>query len=276
MIGEPQRRQYLDAMGLTSWASRYRLPNARPTPTCSWEETVEEVRAPSDKLHALLDEAQQATAADAAAKVSHVAAPQPVRQRARQLLNIGSQEATEDTPAEASAELSAPRASTPSLSPPLRFVLHVACLGGRWLVLQTSEPGQVERRLLHAMLQTAGIGLPSPPEFDVFQWPQLELEGMSQGASLEEAQEGLQAFVAGCARRGWAPTRLLWLGADETSPVAPVMAEEEAHSRTLGLPISHLPALAELSRNAELKRSSWPQLQALATLWREGEERQAT
>lgn len=37
MTPEPQRLQYLEAMGVTAWVARYQLPNARPSETCEWE-----------------------------------------------------------------------------------------------------------------------------------------------------------------------------------------------------------------------------------------------
>ncbi|MBE0490489.1 MAG: hypothetical protein IBX53_15590, partial [Halomonas sp.] len=60
MITEPQRLQYLEAMGLTAWVARYALPNARPTPACEWElPEAPPAEAPGDRLHALLDEASE-------------------------------------------------------------------------------------------------------------------------------------------------------------------------------------------------------------------------
>jgi hypothetical protein len=38
------RRQYLDAMGITAFASRYRLPNALATPACEWDDTPPRLR----------------------------------------------------------------------------------------------------------------------------------------------------------------------------------------------------------------------------------------
>ena len=55
MIGDPQRLQYLEAMGITTWTSRYRFVNARPTEQVEWETApAPEKPAPGQRLHALL------------------------------------------------------------------------------------------------------------------------------------------------------------------------------------------------------------------------------
>ncbi|HET8791227.1 MAG TPA: hypothetical protein VFM75_08455, partial [Modicisalibacter sp.] len=62
MTTEPQRSQYLEAMGFTAWVSRYRLPNAAPTPACEWlEPDVVPTQPPAQRLHALLDAAEYAS-----------------------------------------------------------------------------------------------------------------------------------------------------------------------------------------------------------------------
>ena len=134
MTPEPQRLQYLEAMGLTAWASRYRLPNALPTPACEWETASPEAegrRAPGERLHALLDEAAEA----------QVAAPRPApaEPEPRHRLSSGKARALlgDLVPAEAKeAEHEAPRPGpVQQRGEALRFTLQVACLDGRWLVL---------------------------------------------------------------------------------------------------------------------------------------------
>ncbi|MCA1770918.1 MAG: hypothetical protein LC652_13595, partial [Halomonas sp.] len=64
MTTEPQRLQYLEAMGLTAWVARYALPNARPTPACEWAlPEAPPAEAPGERLHALLDEARESAPA---------------------------------------------------------------------------------------------------------------------------------------------------------------------------------------------------------------------
>nr|WP_145924117.1 hypothetical protein [Halomonas elongata] len=90
MTTEPHRLQYLEAMGLTAWVARYRLPNARPTEACEWEpEPAGEAgsRAPGERLHALLDDAAEASSTSAPSNES-TTRPSAGQGRARALLGI--------------------------------------------------------------------------------------------------------------------------------------------------------------------------------------------
>ena len=80
---EVVRRHYLDAMGITAWACRYQLPNARPTEACEWEETPTK-KPPRERLHALLDDApaprpRSQPAAAEQGNTSPVASPSAVK-----------------------------------------------------------------------------------------------------------------------------------------------------------------------------------------------------
>ncbi len=269
MTPEAQRLQYLEAMGLTAWVARYRLPNALPTPACEWqasEPVADAPGAPGARLHALLDEAAEARVtpprpAPAEPEPRH----RPTAGKARALLGdlvpSGAQDAT--------PEAGDPRPVRHS-GEALRFTLQVACLDGRWLVLLPGEvpPGAVELRLLRHLLQAAGVVPEQMPAFEAFRWPQVE--GLPVEAPLEEAREGLQAFLAGRRRRGWAPERLLVFGEDET--LAEILTLAEGHCTLLALPAWQGPALGELAGSAEAKRALWPRMAGWRDAWQVGRE----
>jgi hypothetical protein len=279
---EPQRLQYLEAMGLTAWVARYQLPNARPTEACEW--TLPERAAPAppaERLHALLDEAEAAPRQ--APPSGESARPRPPR-RARQLLGI---EPEGETPETDSARVSAKTAHADAPSPetrpetspettptmprqaqePLRFTLQLACLAGRWLVFlpQPSAPDAAQSELLSNALKAAGIDVPVPLVFETFRWP--PMENLPVEAPLEEAREGLAAFIEGTQRRGWAPERVLIFGQDETLVRLLNMSEGEGRIEPLGLPGWQGPGLDELVQSATAKRSLWPTLLAWRQAW---------
>lgn len=263
MTTEPQRLQYLEAMGLTAWVARYALPNARPTPACEWElPEAPPAEAPGERLHALLDEAREAAPTRPAEPEPPRAARPPRPGMARALL--------EPPPAE---EVAAPVEAVPAepLAPrePLRFAFQAACLEGRWLLLLAGErpPGRAELQLLGNLLRAAGIASPLPV-FQPFRWP-LE-EGLTVHEPVEEAREGLQAFVAGARRRGWSPERLLLFGEEAT--LGEVLALEDGRCPPLALPAWQGPALGELAESAEAKRALLPQLLAWGRDWESAEE----
>ena len=264
MTTEPQRLQYLEAMGLTAWVSRYTLPNARPTPACEWElAEAPPAEAPGERLHALLDEAREAMPARPAEPESPPRASRAARPgMARALLGESPDRAPPVQTLEAPGEAAEPRAP----QAPLRFVFQAGCLEGRWLLLLAGErtPGPVELKLLANLLRAAGIDA-SPPVFQPFRWP-LE-EGLTVHEPLEEAREGLQAFIAGARRRGWAPERLLLFGEDEA--LGQVLSLDGEHCPLLGLPAWRGPSLDRLAVSAEAKRSLLPSLLAWGQAWQE-------
>lgn len=262
MTTEPQRLQYLEAMGLTAWVARYALPNARPTPACDWElPEALPVEAPGERLHALLDEAAREAPSEKPAP--------PIRERSQRPAGPGKARAL--LGAEPVESLSALELPPVSVSPaesaePLRFAFQAACLEGRWLVLLAGArpPDHTELRLLTHLLRAAGIEA-SPPVFQAFRWP-LE-EGLPVGEPLEEARQGLQAFVAGARRRGWAPERLLLFGEDET--LGQVLSLQDERCPLLDLPAWQGPSLEALTGSAEGKRALLPQLLSWGQAWRE-------
>ncbi|KAA0012170.1 hypothetical protein F0A17_12880 [Billgrantia pellis] len=271
MITEPQRLQYLEAMGLTAWVARYRLPNARPTDACEWELPERPVaKPPAERLHALLDEAEAASSRQSDPDPVVAEAPRPATiGRARQLLgampengNVVPAENAKAVPDEV-----APRQE------PLRFVLQVACLGDRWLIVvpEASPPDAAQIQLLGNALQAVGIVPDRLPAFQTFRWPLME--ELSVISPLEEAREGLHAFIDGTRRRGWAPERVLIFGREET--IDRVLSIEQGHCGPLAMPGWQGPALAELAESAEAKRSLWPTLLEWQRAWSQGPEANA-
>lgn len=262
MTTEPQRLQYLEAMGLTAWVARYALPNARPTPACDWElpEPPPE-EAPGERLHALLDEAREA-APSRPAEAESPRAPRPPRAgMARALLG--------EAPAEEAAATPAAEAEPQVPGEALRFAFQVACLEGRWLLILAGEraPAPVELKLLANLLRAAGIAAPLPV-FQPFRWP-LQA-GLPVNEPLEEAREGLQAFIDGARRRGWVPERLLLFGREPV--LDEVLGLEGERCPLLTLPAWRGPVLAELAESAEAKRALLPRLLSLGEAWREAAE----
>lgn len=268
MTGEPQRLQYLEAMGLTAWVPRYRLPNARASAACDWAPaTPQPSAAPAQRLHELLDEAereaqQRPARSPQESEPNQQAAPEAVAPgRARQLL--------EPTPA-ASEEASSPgepihEAMTEAFREPLRFTVQIACLDGRWLVLLPGDrhPGAVGVRLLGNILSAAGIDLREAPTFQAFGWPLAE--GMQVAEPEEEARQGLQAYIEGAGWRGWSPERVLLFGHDDI--LVPLLGMTEERCKLLGLPGWQGPSLDELAASADAKRALWPRLAGWRRAW---------
>lgn len=272
MVGDVQRLQYLEAMGLGAWTSRYRLPNALPTPVCEWE--APPVEAPTShgaRLHALLDDAAKVPPTPPPGETSSGATPSrdtdkpAVNASARALLLGDAPPASSPSVPEPAAEPAAPTADTGKAKAhaALRYDLQVAALEGRWLLLvpEVNAPDRAARELLGNLMRAAGITVDAALEFRSFQWPLVD--NAPTAAPLDEARDGLRAYLSGQARRGWRPERLLVFGQDAT--LNEVLALEEARSETLSLPCWTLPSLEALKSSAAAKRALWPQL----AVWRE-------
>lgn len=295
MVSEPQRLQYLEAMGLGAWTARYRLPNAAPTPQCEWPELDEPRTPPQARLHALLEGGSEAEdvgslppSPPAAARSGEGAT---AARSARALLEGVVVPAVDETPAPAARGGVSSDAAAPGAEPPaeaeaasprgagrdvaLRFTLQVAALDGRWLLLlpQQSAPGRQELALLARLLEAAAIRPGTMPEFVTFNWPMMD--NLPVVDALEEARQGLLAFVAGRRSRGWQPERVLSFGSlgDELEQVLDFSGElERRYTCLLDLPCWHGPALAVLARSAEHKRALWPELMRWRQWWTHGEE----
>jgi hypothetical protein len=152
----------------------------------------------------------------------------------------------------------------------LRFTLQVACLAGRWLFLlpreEPVEPGH--RELLVNLLQAAGMPPGDFPDFETLRWP--PVEGVPVDAPLEEARQGLQAFLEGRRRRGWSPRGLLVFGEDDV--LASLLDWEGDRSTLLDLPAWQAPGLDELAGSADAKRALWPKIRSWQRVWESIEE----
>ncbi|WP_445156688.1 hypothetical protein [Halomonas sp. E14] len=261
MTPEPQRLQYLEAMGVTAWVARYQLPNARPSETCEWElPEPGDTSPPAERLHALIDEVAPAVRpSTSAASV----APPPAAGRVRQLLGMTVAEGKESTEQDV-----APAADTSPMASqePLRFSLQVACLEGRWLVLLPGLAAVSEEnvRLLCNLLAAAGITTHDGPDFHWLRWP--PVEGLAVNDPLEEAADGLRAFIAGAARQAWSPERVLVFGRHEL--IDPLLGLSAGRCELLELPGWQGPSLDVLAASAEAKRALWPTLLEWRRTWR--------
>ncbi len=263
---EVARRQYLEAMGIATFASRYCLPNALPTPACEWDATPPATPSHGERLHALIDDAHQAEA-DRRADAPPEASADPAALKA--LLHNDAAPSRKASPEDAAPVADAPAAP----SQPLRFTLSCVCLGGRWLSLHEGEISPAQRRLLANICRAAGMDPSALSAWHTLDWPPLA-GGPEPADPVAEAREGLRAFIDGAASRNdWAPTRLLWWADDDASPLAQVLGPEEDSGRIVARALAHdvwqAPSLASLLHDGSAKRALWPALQALGEQWRE-------
>ena len=280
MNAEVIRRQYLDAMGIATWASRYQLPNALETPACDWEDAQPESSTPSQRLHALLDDAQQIEAQRQPPQTSD-AAPVP---SSTDSVGATSSQALRSLLGDKAAETPAPKASiSPSSdlapSPPspednpatdaaaepvrresLVFTLSCCCIEGRWLSLLPGQPDSVEKKLLDNMLHVITGRKPVLSETYTFRWPPMA-NGPMPDNPLEEARDGIHAFLNGAARRnGWQLERVLWWGEAQAAPFDVLMNIHDGHSQTLDMPVWQGAPLKTMSQSADAKRALLPAL----------------
>ncbi|OJA06651.1 hypothetical protein [Halomonas sp. QHL1] len=287
MNQEVTRRHYLDAMGITAWAAKYQLPNALPTEACEWEDSTPAPTPPRERLQALLDDAPaprrqtskpqtpELQSSDPQASGETIASPSAVRA----LLGQDKQSQDQKKPAIANPDASTPSVEAAPATPakPLKFELSCVCLEGRWMILHAGEMSPLEQQLLANLLQAAGIQRGALPEVSHFTWPQMA-NAFAVEDPLDEAREGLAAFIAGSAsRQGWRLERLLWWGelaaeldtnsGAEQAPLDRILNVTDGHSQTLSLPLWQGPPLGSLLDGSHSKRDLWPALQALGQLW---------
>ncbi|MDQ7728198.1 hypothetical protein [Halomonas sp. SpR8] len=274
MTQEVIRRHYLEAMGITAWAAKYQLPNALPTEACEWEDSTPAATPPREQLQALLDDAPaprrqtakplapEAPASKSQAADETIASPSAVRALLGQ-----------DKPGPASQvaaqSATATEAATAKPAKPLAFSFSCVCLEGRWLMLQAGEMSVLEQQLLANLLQAAGIQQGALPEASHFTWPQMA-NAFTVEDPLDEAREGLAAFIAGgVSRQGWQLERLLWWGelGPEQAPLDRILNVTEGQSETLALPVWQGPELGSLLDGSCSKRDLWPALMTLGQHW---------
>lgn len=275
MTQEVIRRHYLEAMGITAWAAKYQLPNALPTEACEWEDSPPDTTPPRARLQALLDDAPAPKRASPEARKpdATVASPSAVRELLKGTQDTDLQGSAHQSPGEQLNPPSdvphavEPAAATPAK--PLKFSLSCLCIEGRWLVMQAGEMTAQQQQLLVNLLHAAGVKQAASPEVTHFTWPQL-VNAFAVEDPLDEAREGLAAFIAGrVSRQGWQLEQLLWWGelGAEQAPLDRILNVVEARSQTLSLPVWQGPSLVSLLEGTRSKRELWPALKALAESW---------
>lgn len=276
MTPEVARRHYLEAMGITAWACRFQFPNALPTEACEWDDAPVAEPPPRERLQALLDDApaprQRAEAPGSQTESQaqpqtkpDVPAGSASPSAVRALLAPGAAPTTSRQPAE--TPVAATPSKTPEATQPLQFSLSCVCIGGRWLSLHAGEIAPREQQLLANVLQAAGLVSGNLPAVTLFKWPPMA-SAFTPEDPLDEAQQGVGAFIAGAAgRQDWQLQRVLCWGALDEGPLASVMAIRQGHSETLKLPVWQGPSLSQLAQSASAKRELWPELVALGQQW---------
>lgn len=278
-----QQAQYLDAMGITLWVPRYRLPNALVSSECEWPEPEKAPEATAAQgLHRLVKDAEAAQASTPPTSSSQPEAIAPVQRSGgekhsahiRALLTPDAQaddsastppiEAplSPETPQPAAAEEAQPAASPTEPLEPLRFAFNALMLGQRWLILTTSGSFTPQvLKFLDAVLSALGEPDRAATRPVDFHWPMID--GFSTEAPLEEAREGMRAFVEGRKHQGGTP-ECVWLFAHEQDEHAQVLSEvleiQEGQSQLLKLPLVRAASLDEVMTSAEAKRQLWRQL----------------
>lgn len=256
-------------MGITTLASRYRLPNALETPTCEWEQPAPQAPvSPSQRLHALLDDAQQAEADRRAV------APEPSATPASLKALLNDDAAPEALPASVESAPVVPSSQT--AGQPVTFTLSCLCLGGRWLSLHGGTLTTEQRRLLVNIYRAAGIPSSAVSSWQTFTWPPLA-DAPAAEEPLIEAREGLEAFIGGTSsRNSWALSQLLWWADEQAPPLGDVLDVQQEQgatlSKTLALPLWQGPGLEALLHDGAAKRALWPALQALGNRWCEEQD----
>ena len=252
MNQEVIRRHYLDALGITAWGSRYQLPNALPTEACEWDDVAPAPTPPRERLQALLDDAPapRRNAPEPQASGEAIASPSAVR--ALLLKDKPSSEKSDQAKQSQTKQVSAQSAAEPTVDAAL-----------------ATPAKPLEQQLLANLLQAAAIQQSALPEVTHFTWPQMT-NAFAVEDPLDEAREGLAAFIAGqVSRQEWQLTRLLWWGelGAEQAPLDRIMNVNEGQSHTLSLPVWQGPSLAALLDGTRSKRDLWPELQALNQQW---------
>lgn len=279
-VAAPHQLQYLEAMGITAWVARYRLPHAAETTPCEWPDKAPAVVAepPAQRLHSLLDDTLTVTDPISTPAAQAPSSTVPAHGRIRSLLEATQgKESTLSTPDSfsSSSALSTPSVATETAALPqkaLRFTLQVAALDDRWLLIlvQPKPPTAAERRLLNAMLAAVGIPTDYASAFIDFQWPMIE--GLAVDSPVLEAQQGIKAFLEGRARAGLTPERLVVFGAEDDNAMAAFMqvlaVDDAQQSALLSLPVMQAPSLSALMASTYEKSALWPLLYMLGQQWR--------
>ncbi|WP_110655237.1 hypothetical protein [Salinicola halimionae] len=279
MIGDPQRLQYLEAMGIAAWTSRYRFVNARPTEQGEWEVAAAPAKpAPGQRLQALLESPsapveRHQPVVDVPSDPVEASTP-PARARAL-LEGVSSANIAPSVPTSRPVSPSTPApvdraeepVERPALADPLRFTLSLSVIGDRWwLMLPGGRPlSEAGQTLLGQMLKS--IGVPANwSALSSLSWPLMSLPASDPSA---EAREGIQVFCAGQAQRhGLTIDGAIVVGDDSW---APLLSEAEDNADWA---CHSLPHPDDLLASADAKRECWTRLQSLAHAWQQGASQQ--
>ncbi|KAA0019829.1 hypothetical protein F0A16_05795 [Salinicola corii] len=283
MIGDPQRLQYLEAMGIASWTSRYRFVNAKPTAQVEWEAAPEpEEPAPGQRLQALLETPARPVERNRVADESSAQETAAPLSRARALLGGDTARAVSPRPSpdrtagsDAAAVSPASKASGPEQAladvakeaapavDPLRFTLSLSVIGERWWLMLPGERliSAAGQTLLGQMLKSVGMPAGGAP-LSSLTWPLMD---MPASDPIDEAREGIQVFCAGQARRhGMNVDGAIVVGDEVWSSLLSDPANEFEWA------CHHLPHPDDLLASANAKRECWPLLQAAGSAWQQG------
>lgn len=276
-------------MGITTWTSRYRFVNARPTEQVEWETAPSpEKPAPGQRLQALLETPARPVEVERDRPAAESAPAQPTvapLSRARALLDGASgggateprAPASNPEPTSRQAPVSRPaeegrtddalqsvaQSAAPVPTEPLRFTLSLSVIGERWWLLLPGERplSAAGQALLGQMLKSVGIPVNGAP-LSSLTWP---LMNVPASDPVDEAREGIQVFCAGQARRhGMHIDGAIVVGDEIWSPLLSDPADEAGW-------ICHaLPYPDDLLTSAKAKRECWPLLQSMGQAWRQG------
>ncbi len=276
-------------MGITTWTSRYRFVNARPTEQVEWETApAPEKPAPGQRLHALLETPARPGEVERDRPAAESAPAQPTvapLSRARALLDGASgggateprAPASNPEPTSRQAPVSRPaeegrtddalqsvaQSAAPVPTEPLRFTLSLSVIGERWWLLLPGERplSAAGQALLGQMLKSVGIPVNGAP-LSSLTWP---LMNVPASDPVDEAREGIQVFCAGQARRhGMHIDGAIVVGDEVWSPLLSDPANE------VGWVCHALPHPDDLLTSAKAKRECWPLLQSMGQAWRQG------
>lgn len=272
-------------MGITTWTSRYRFVNARPTEQVEWETAPSpEKPAPGQRLQALLETPARPVEVERDRPAAESAPAQPTvapLSRARALLDGATGEGVKESRSPASNSESTSRqapASRPAEeartddavqsadqvpTEPLRFTLSLSVIDERWWLLLPGERplSAAGQTLLGQMLKSVGIPANGAPLSNLT-WPLMDAPASDP---VDEAREGIQVFCAGQARRhGMHIDGAIVVGDEIWSPLLSDPADEAGW-------ICHaLPHPDDLLTSAKAKRECWPLLQSMGQAWRQG------
>jgi len=285
----------MEAMGLTLWTARYRLPNAEQTPACEWPDASRPAQvSPSQRLKALRQDTGSsadtvsgepssavplASTVDGTARPPKTVSPQqeasnatastptiPFVERAHDSGVVTDPTSRPATPSTETAPRTA--ASTPStLQDSLAFSFHAITLGNCWWVLSPHQAFDTESlALLNNILMAIGSDDRTPSRSIDFKWPMIE--GFKVEDPQAEAEDGVLAFVTGQQEQQGKSQTILLL-ADDTDENAQVLSRvlgiNAGMSSLLELPVIQGAPLPALLSEASAKRALWQALISFAS-----------